>query len=94
MCSDIYRPIGPVHQLIAVDRRGEHLDGQRGILDGLEPDRHLAKVEVNVRNYLTGLHGDGVEGRRNSRCWSEVGGQHPVTAVVGLIENAVIEPVL
>ncbi len=53
--------IGPVGDLIPVGRRGERLDGQRGLGDRLEAYRDSPKVKVDIGNHLSSLHGDGVE---------------------------------
>ena len=59
----------------------------------MEADRNLAEVKIDVGHHFAGLHGDGVEGKAVIIAGEQVARQHLIARVViGLIENAVIEP--
>ena len=59
----------------------------------MEADRNLAEVKIDVGYHFAGLHGNGVESKAVIIACEQVARQHLITRVViGLIENAVIEP--
>ena len=85
--------IGAVDHLIAIDRVSVDHHAQRGINNALEADRNLPKIKIDVGHHFAGLHGNGVEAEAVVVVGEQVGGQHLIAhVVVGLIENAVVEP--
>ena len=85
--------IGAVDHLIAIDRVSIHHHAQRGVDNALEADRNLAEVKIDVGHHFASLHGNGVEAEAVVIAGKQVARQHLIArVVVGLIENAIIEP--
>ena len=93
-CSLIFAAhISSVDQLVAVGRRAADGDRQGGLSHRLEAHGNLAEVQIDVRDILSGLGGDSVQAKRVVAAGNQVGCQHLIDpGVVGLIENAVVEP--
>ena len=85
--------IGPVHDLVAVGDSAQHLHRQGGIGYRLEAHRHFAKIQIDVRDILPGLGGDGVQAEGIITAGEQIGGQNLIgSGAVGFVEDTVIEP--
>ena len=84
--------IGPVDQLIAIDRIAVDNDTQGGTGNALEAHRHLAEVKVDVGDDFARLGRNSVQRERVVVGGQQIGCQHLVGGlIVGLIKDAVVD---
>lgn len=68
--------ISAVDHLVAIGGITIDHNAQGRILDGLEAHGNLAKIEIDISDHLSGLHGNGVEAEGVVVAGEQIGRQH------------------
>ena len=84
--------VGSIHKLIPIDRVSIDDYRQCGTCDRLETNRHLAKIEKDIRHDFADLCGNRVQRKRVAIACEEIRRQDLIAcAVICFIQNAIIE---